>query len=65
MFIKNARAINNDATSCVYIAQHMTKQDNELKLIKRVQMRQTYDNGHKVLSHKGKLLVDSEEVPME
>ena len=65
LLIKYARVINNDATSSVYIAEDTTKQDHELKLMARAQMRQAYDNGHKVLFRKGKLFIDSQEVPIK
>ena len=65
LLIKDARVIKNDATSSVYIAEDMTKQDHELKLMARAQMRQAYDNGHKVFFRKGKLFIDSQEVPIK
>ena len=65
LLIKEARPINNDTTTPIYIAEDMTKKDHELKLLARAQMREAYANGHKVSFRKGKLFIDAKEVPIE
>ena len=65
LLIKEARPINNNTTTPIYIAEDMTKRDHELKLLARAQMREAYANGHKVSFRKGKLFIDAKEVPIE
>ena len=65
LLIKDARPINNDTTTPIYIAEDMTKKDHELKLLARAHVPLAYANGHKVSFRKGKLFINAKEVPIE
>ena len=63
--LKSAKEVNNDPSSPIYFAEDMTKDDHELKLKARAQMKAAHDAGRRVCFRRGKLIIDSRVTTIE